>query len=586
MARFSEEWLNELLSKVDIVNVISQYVSLTRKGNRFWACCPFHNEKTPSFAVTPEKQMYYCFSCHKGGGVIQFVMDYEKLGYIEAVTKLADMVGMELPTEQHSEGYNKQKEHRKRIIQLLKESALFYNKTLKTDCGRNAALYLKGRGIKREIVTRFGMGFAPNSYYALNEYLKTKGYTNSEMFDAGVVKQKDGHIYDSFRNRIMFPIINIFGDVIGFGGRVMDNSEPKYLNTGDTIVFNKRNNLYNLNYVKKLKELKYIILVEGYMDVISLNAAGVLPVVASLGTALTSSQAKLIKRYVNEVYISYDGDEPGIKAALRAIPILEAEGLHVKVVILQNGMDPDDFVKKFGGVEYISELSKAVASMEFRLIQKKRGFDLNSSEGIVKYATAAAEMIANMPNKIEQERYIKSLSKETGISEETILRQLGSDDNYQKMYNKGNNEINFHKANVCTEGSIISVLMDSPELIDKCEEILTEQDFSNKYFAEIFSYILAQRKKGILPTSAEILSRYIGKSDFPIDQIQCGEDTGLFSKSEYLDEMIISQKRESLIRKRDSMLREWASATDMNSKKLLLEKIDKINKYIYKDNER
>ena len=327
MAAFPEEWLNELLSKTDIVRVVGDYVSLTPKGGRFWGCCPFHNEKTPSFSVTPEKQMYYCFGCHAGGGVIHFVMEAERVSYVEAVKLLAQRAGMELPDEVNDARLRAERAYKERLYNACKEAAIFYNKKLLSAEGKAAQEYLKRRGIGGKMAVRFGLGYAPEGWHNLMDYLEQKGYSRKEMVDAGlaIASKKDGGAYDAYRGRLIYPIISATGRVMAFGARTMKkDDEPKYINTGDTPIYNKRYNLYALN-MQRGKRVSELIMVEGYMDVISLFAAGIENAVASLGTAMTQQQARLIKRYADKMYLCYDGDSAGQAATLRGLDILSAE---------------------------------------------------------------------------------------------------------------------------------------------------------------------------------------------------------------------------------------------------------------------
>ena len=336
MAAFPEEWLNELLSKTDIVRVVGDYVSLTPKGGRFWGCCPFHNEKTPSFSVTPEKQMYYCFGCHAGGGAIHFV--------IEAVKLLAQRAGMELPDEVNDARLRAERAYKERLYNACKEAAIFYNKKLLSAEGKAAQEYLKRRGIGGKMAVRFGLGYAPEGWHNLMDYLEQKGYSRKEMVDAGlaIASKKDGGAYDAYRGRLIYPIISATGRVMAFGARTMKkDDEPKYINTGDTPIYNKRYNLYALN-MQRGKRVGELIMVEGYMDVISLFAAGIENAVASLGTAMTQQQARLIKRYADKMYLCYDGDSAGQAATLRGLDILSAEGIDPKVIVIPGNMDPDD----------------------------------------------------------------------------------------------------------------------------------------------------------------------------------------------------------------------------------------------------
>ena len=377
MARFTDEWLQELLNKNDIVDVIGGYLPLSKRGANYWAKCPWHNETRPSFSVTPSKQMFYCFSCRKGGSVINFIMEYEKVSYREAVQKLAERVGMQMPESSYDPNYKKNEAHKLRLKQLMVDTAHYFHDNLKKPAGQSGLSYLNQRGIISQ-VNKFGLGYALPEFDDLVKFLKKKGYTVKEMLDSGVAKQKGPRLYDTFRDRVMFPILDVTGSVIAFGGRIISEGDPKYLNSPETALFNKRKNLYNLFRVKKERDLKAIILAEGYMDIVSLAAAGINVAVASLGTALSDDQARLIKRFVSKVYLNYDGDDPGIKAALRACDILQKSGLSVFVIRLPEGMDPDELIKKYGVKKYYEYVKSAVPAFEFKLNMLKRNFDLNS----------------------------------------------------------------------------------------------------------------------------------------------------------------------------------------------------------------
>ncbi|MBR6239171.1 MAG: DNA primase [Clostridia bacterium] len=357
MARFTEEWMSNLLSKNNIVDVVSDYVSLTRKGSRYWASCPFHNERNASFTVTPDRDMFYCFSCKKGGNVINFIMEIEHLDYSGAVAFLADRAGIAMPEDVSDDNWAERKAYRKKLQEMMREAALYFNNNLRDEDGRPGLDYIRKRGLEK-MISRFGLGYAKDSFQDLKNHLLEKGYTLREMMDAFLVRQNGGNTYDIFRNRVIIPIINQYGDVIAFGGRVIGDGEPKYLNSSDTVIFNKRYNLFGLNIIRKSRDLDSIILTEGYMDVIALSSAGISNSVASLGTSLTREQAKLIKRYSENVYISYDGDMPGLNAAVRAIDILEAEQINVKVVYLPDDLDPDDYIKQYGRDAYLERLKR------------------------------------------------------------------------------------------------------------------------------------------------------------------------------------------------------------------------------------
>ena len=352
MRGYDARFLDQLKSKNDLVEVVSKYVHLEQKGNSFWGRCPFHHEKTASFCVNATDQFYYCFGCHKGGDVLSFIMEVEALEFYDAVKFLAERAKMELPSDNYdSQKMAEEKEKKNRMLSLLKDTALFYVKNLKSEKASKHIEYINKRGLNADMVATFGIG-ASLDFNSLPEYLKQKGYTEKEMISSGAVDEKNGRLYDSLGGRLIIPIINQFGQVIAFGGRLLEKADfAKYKNTKETMVFNKSQTLYNINNLKKLKNeegLNSIIIVEGYMDTISLVSKGFRNVVASMGTSLTKDQARIIKRYTENVNISYDGDFAGQKASIRGLEILKDEGLEVKVVALPDGLDPDDVVNKYG----------------------------------------------------------------------------------------------------------------------------------------------------------------------------------------------------------------------------------------------
>ena len=425
MAIFPDAWLSELLSKSDLAAIASEYTLLKPKGKRLWGCCPFHSEKTPSFSVVPDEQFYYCFGCHAGGSVVQFVMDAEKLTYVEAIKYLAQRAGMELPDDVDDDRLRQERALKERLYAACKDAAMFYHAKLLSEEGKEAQRYLMGRNIDAATAAKFGLGYAPAGWDNLLKYMTGKGYSNEHLLAAGLIIQGKGKdkYYDAYSDRVMFPIVSTAKRVLGFGARTMGNDTPKYLNTGDTPIFNKRNNLYGLN-LQRGKHLADIIIVEGYMDVISLYKAGVTNAVASLGTALTQQQARLIKRYVPKVYISYDGDSAGQNATLRGLDILAKEGLDVRVIVIPDNMDPDDYAKKFGGQEYLALKDKALTLNGFKLDSLMGGIDLSTPDGREEYAKKACALLARL-EPVEQERYAPVIARRTGLSKEAILRQCG-----------------------------------------------------------------------------------------------------------------------------------------------------------------
>lgn len=427
MGRFPESWMAELLSRNDIVSVVSDYVTLNNKGGRLWGLCPFHSEKTPSFSVQPDKQFYYCFGCHAGGSAIQFVMEIEKLSYGEAVRFLAERVKMHLPEEIDDDALRRDRERKERLYAVCNAAARFFYESLVSPDGKRAISYLEGRGIGQGAIRRFGLGYAPESWDALSTYLLKEGFTDKEIVDAGLAYSKT-RLVDVFRARVTFPIFNAMGRVVGFGARAMGDEMPKYLNSAETPIFNKRQCLYGLSLMKGKKH-DAMVIVEGYMDVVSLNSHGVTNAVASLGTALTAHQARLLKRYVNKVYIAYDGDAAGQAAMIRALQILSGEGLNARVAAMPPGNDPDDVVRAQGNEGFQAILDKSLSVGAFMLLCFKRKHDLSTEDGREAYAREACVYIGGL-EPLERERYYAQVSRETGYPIAAVQAQ--SDQNTRK----------------------------------------------------------------------------------------------------------------------------------------------------------
>ncbi len=400
---FPPSFIDDLIARNPIDDVVGQYVALTRRGGNQFGLCPFHGEKTASFSVNADKGIYYCFGCHKGGGVVNFIMEIENLSYPDAVRFLAKRAGMEVPEDEQYQSRYRQQE---RLWALCKEAARFFHDQLYSPAGKEGLEYAQKRGLSQNTLTKFGVGFAPNSWSSLLDAMKKKGYTEQELLDAGLALKNPtkGTVYDRFRNRLMFPIIDVRGHVIGFGGRVMDDSTPKYLNSPETIIFNKRKNLFAMNLAKKTKENR-IILVEGYMDAIALHQYGFDCAVASLGTALTEEQVNLLSKYAEQVVIIYDGDEAGQKATRRAMPMLEKSGLQMRVLRVQGAKDPDEFLKKYGADRFKLFLEGAENQMEYQLQALARKYDLGLDEQRVEFLKAAAELLAGVSSAVQREVY-------------------------------------------------------------------------------------------------------------------------------------------------------------------------------------
>ena len=415
-------FLDELVARSDIVDVVSDYVTLTPKGGSYWGLCPFHGEKTASFHVLPDRQLYHCFGCGKGGGVISFVMELENLPYVDAVRLLAKRAGMEFPERDMDESSRRK---RAKLLALNKEAARYFHSQLHSPIGHEGLEYLRRRGLSKGIMTRFGLGFAPESWDSLIKAMSQKGFSKSDLLDAGLaVSNQKGGIYDRFRNRVMFPIIDLRGDVIGFGGRVLGDATPKYLNSPDSPVFNKSRNLFALNLAKTTK-LGRIVLTEGYMDTISLYQAGFDCAVASLGTALTADHAKLLSRFTKEVVICYDSDSAGVQAANRAIPLLEKTGMKVRVLRVTGAKDPDEFIRKFGPDAFSRLLDQSENYVEYNLRQIQSKYDLSDPVQKTEFAREAAGMLAGLDSPVEREVYAGQVSDLTGIGKPALLQEIG-----------------------------------------------------------------------------------------------------------------------------------------------------------------
>lgn len=426
MARFSDAFLDELRSRVSLEEIVSEYVPLKQKGRRFWGCCPFHNEKTPSFSVDSETQLYYCFGCHKGGTALHFVMEMERMEFQEAVKYLAERAHMALPEAapaREGRAFSTAQE-KERIYQANVIAARYFHATLWTDEGAEALNYLYRRGLDDGDIRRFGLGASPRGWDALLRHLGEQGFEAELLKKAGLAVERDGKYYDMFRGRVIFPIIDARGRVLGFGGRAMGDAQPKYLNTPDTPVFNKRQGLYALNFVRDERDVGRMVLVEGYMDTVSLRKHGVRGVVATLGTALTQEQARLIRRYVSEVWISYDGDAAGQKAALRALDIFDGqEGLTPWVIDYPAGQDPDDFIRA-NGLEGFERLTRYDAA-EYRMLRARDGLDLSTQDGMTQYALRSCGILKNVRDPIVMENHLRALVNQTGYDREILLRQIG-----------------------------------------------------------------------------------------------------------------------------------------------------------------
>ena len=427
--RYSDDIIEEVRMKNDIVDVVSQYVKLNRRGNTYFGLCPFHNEKTPSFSVTPSKQMYYCFGCGAGGNVYNFVMEYENYTFGEALQHLADRAGVQLPKIEYSREAKEKAEKRATLLEINKLAASYFYYQLRRENGSQAYAYLINRGVSEDTIKKFGLGYSDKYSDDLYKFLKSKNYSDDLLRESGLFNVDERHgMYDKFWNRVIFPIMDVNNRVIGFGGRVMGDGKPKYLNSPETKIFDKSRNLYGLNIARTTRK-NYLILCEGYMDVISMHQAGFTNAVASLGTALTSGHASLLKRYTQEVLLLYDSDDAGVRAALRAIPILREAGITSRVVSLKPHKDPDEFIKALGGEEFEKRLERAMDSFMFRIHMSQKEFTMEEPQGQNRFFERCAQMLLELSDELERNLYIEAIVKDYrgyGISVEDLRKRVNT----------------------------------------------------------------------------------------------------------------------------------------------------------------
>ena len=511
--RYSEELIEEIRSRSDIVDVISGYVKLKRKGSSWFGLCPFHNEKSPSFSVSRDKQMYYCFGCGAGGNVYTFLMEYENFSFVEALQFLADRAGIQLPQQEYSKEARQEADLKSQLLKIHKEAAQFYFYQLKSQNGKTAYQYLLDRGLSRETIVHFGLGSASRYSGALYRYLKEKGYSDELLIQTGLFLQDEKRgMYDKFWNRVMFPIMDVNNRVIGFGGRVMGDGKPKYLNSPETKIFDKSRNLYGLNFARSSRK-KNLIACEGYMDVIAMHQAGFDNAVASLGTALTAAQASLMKRYTDEVLLLYDSDEAGRKAAVRAIPLLRRAGLGQKVVDLSPYKDPDEFIKAEGAQAFEERLQKGRNGFLFQVDAAGKEFDLGDPQGQSDFFHRIASMLLEFEDEIERTSYLKAAAREYHVKEEMLSRLVNrlavNGETPVRQVQKPQSvkekekEDGYEKA----QKLMITWMVNVPDLIKELDAYLKPEDFVTPLYREVVKMLRKQYQEGEV-NPARILNEF------------------------------------------------------------------------------
>ena len=518
--RYSDDIIEEVRQKNDIVDVVSQYVRLTRRGSTYFGLCPFHNEKTPSFSVTPGKQMYYCFGCGAGGNVYNFIMEYENYTFGEALKHLADRAGVELPKIEYSREVREKAEQRAELLEINKQAAQYYYYQLRTEGGKIGYQYLSGRGLSEETMRKFGLGYSDKFGGGLYTFLKSKGYSDERLRESGLFNVDERHgMYDKFWNRVIFPIMDVNNRVIGFGGRVMGDGKPKYLNSPETKIFDKSRNLYGLNIARTTRK-KYLILCEGYMDVISMHQAGFTNAVASLGTALTSGHASLLKRYTQEVLLLYDSDEAGIRAALRGIPILRDAGVSSRVVNLKPYKDPDEFIKNMGAEAFEERLGQASDSFMFRVSIAESEFPMDEPQGQNRFFERCAELLLELKDELERNLYIEAIVKkyrgQYGVSAEDLRKRVNTlalkgtpaENRTQPKTSGGQNKKKKESASDQAQKLMLTWLVTYPGIFDKVAQYLNAEDFIVPLYKEVAQMLFRQREEEGQVNPAKLLNSF------------------------------------------------------------------------------
>ncbi len=521
---YPEELVEEVRARNDIVDVIGSYVSLQKRGSNHMGLCPFHNEKSPSFSVSGSKQMYHCFGCGVGGNVFTFLMEYENFTFVEALKTLADRAGVKLPEIEQSEEAKKAADLRGRILEIYKEAGKYYFYQLRSERGAQALSYLKNRQLSDEMITRFGLGYSTKFSDDLYQYMKQLGYEDAILRQSGLFTMDEAKgVYDKFWNRVMFPIMDGNNRVIAFGGRVMGDGTPKYLNSPETMIFDKSRNLFGLNFARQSRK-PYMLICEGYMDVISLHQAGFTNAVASLGTAFTPLQAKLLSRYTSEVVLTYDNDGAGTQAALRAIPILKEAGLTAKVLNMKPYKDPDEFIKALGAEEYQKRIDEAMNSFYFEVEVLEREYQLDDPEQKTKFFNETAKKLLVFTEEIERNNYIEAIARKYNVSYENLrklVHKYGASQsvvNVARQTQEREKEQNKKKSKpeegmLQSQKILLTWLIEDVNAFDKIHNIITPEDFTVELYKTVADMVFGQYTKEHAVNPAQIINRFVSKEE-------------------------------------------------------------------------
>lgn len=589
MPYYSDELIEEVRSRNDIVDVIGSYVRLKKKGSTYFGLCPFHNEKTGSFSVSPNKQMYYCFGCGAGGNVFTFLMQYENFTFGEAMQSLADRVGIELPQQEMTSAQRREADRRTRLLEINKEAAKYFYTLLRSPRGQKAYQYFKKRELSDETMQKFGLGYSDQYSDDLYRYLRKKGYDDDILKDSGLItidEVRGGH--DKFWNRAMFPIMDVHNRVIGFGGRVMGDGEPKYLNSPETRIFDKSRNLYGLNIARTTRK-NQLLLCEGYMDVIALHQAGFDNAVASLGTALTSGHANLLKRYTKEVYLTYDSDGAGVKAALRAIPILKEVGIVTKVINMRPYKDPDEFIKALGAEEYQKRIDEAENSFLFEIRIMQENYDMNDPESKTAFYNEIARKLLGFSEELERNNYIEAVAEKYQIGFDNLrklVNNLAVKGGLVREHTPLKSGINENKKKEDgmkqSQKLLLTWLIEDTRLFGAIKGLITAEDFTEELYHRVATELFAQYEADGSVNPAQIISRFpeadeqkeiAGLFNARIHEIENKND-----REKALKETIIRIKQNSIdYRTRNNNPTNLAEMMKIVEDKRALEKLEKLH---------
>lgn len=589
MPYYSDELIEEVRSRNDIVDVIGGYVRLKKKGSTYFGLCPFHNEKTGSFSVSPNKQTYYCFGCGAGGNVFTFLMQYENFTFGEAMQSLADRVGIELPQQEMTSAQRREADRRTRLLEINKEAAKYFYTLLRSPRGQKAYQYFKKRELSDETMQKFGLGYSDQYSDDLYRYLRKKGYDDDILKDSGLItidEVRGGH--DKFWNRAMFPIMDVHNRVIGFGGRVMGDGEPKYLNSPETRIFDKSRNLYGLNIARTTRKSQ-LLLCEGYMDVIALHQAGFDNAVASLGTALTSGHANLLKRYTKEVYLTYDSDGAGVKAALRAIPILKEVGIVTKVINMRPYKDPDEFIKALGAEEYQKRIDEAENSFLFEIRIMQENYDMNDPESKTAFYNEIAQKLLGFSEELERNNYIEAVAEKYQIGFDNLrklVNNLAVKGGIVREHTPLKSGINENKKKEDgmkqSQKLLLTWLIEDTRLFGAIKGLITAEDFTEELYHRVATELFAQFEADGSVNPAQIISRFpeadeqkeiAGLFNARIHEIENKND-----REKALKETIIRIKQNSIdYRTRNNNPTDLAAMMKIVEDKRALEKLEKLH---------